>query len=365
MRRRSFLAISGSALFSAAVPPVTAAPKPVAARTTTVGEPVVTPAVADTIKATVEALRRLDDVEGGDLSTLDHVHRHFTLIARTVRLDRYVDSAARARTIHLWAQLAQTAGWMAMDAGLHGLAQRYYLTGLAASREVDDPALISHLLGCLTFQAVIRGRLRDAVDLANAGIDAARTAPPATQALAAARHAHAHAALGDIHGLRHSTDVAFGHLAHSEAIDTRPPWLYWLSDLSVVTSQSFITAGLSAGIARSARGTCLLVEADPPMTAWLGAHAEHTTDRDALLHGAWLARSYLSRDRVDHAVATVRSLLAYASTVRSTCTHDVLREFDEDLAERRDLRGRADVADLRALLKRSWRHTASSSGTAT
>ncbi|WP_147437645.1 hypothetical protein [Streptomyces radicis] len=83
-------------------------------------------------------------------------------------------------------------------------------------------------------------------------------------ALAAARHAHA--ALGDVHGLPLATDGARRHLERPEALD-----------------KSLIIAAFAEDTANSRRFSDLLAEADPLITAWLGTHAERTEDRDALL----------------------------------------------------------------------------------
>ncbi|MFC4035263.1 hypothetical protein ACFO3J_27885 [Streptomyces polygonati] len=347
MERRSFLAISGVALTAPAFT-VTAA-SPAGAAVAGALAPVVTPAIADAITTTVDGVRHLDDAEGGDVSTLRHAHEQFMLVAKYVRASSFTDAATRTRTINLWGQLAQTVGWMAMDAGQHGLAQRYFRTGLTAAHESGDPALASHIHGCLTYQAITRGHVRDAIDLANAGITIARGSPPAVRALAAARHAHAHAALGDVHGLRQSTEEARRYLDHPDALDTRPPWLYWLTDLSVVTGQSLIVAAFAGNGARQATG--LLTEADPLITGWLGEQAERTEDRDALLHGTWLARSYLRRDNVEQTLTTAASLLTYASTVRSAQVRNILLDLETDLAQRADLRGHRSVLQLRADLK--------------
>ncbi|MEW1721631.1 hypothetical protein [Streptomyces sp. NPDC093109] len=353
MDRRTFLAISGATFtgpaFNGTAAHADTTPN-TSAHHTSAHDLVVTPAITDAVSATVDAVRRLDDSEGGDRSTLRYAHRQFTGVADYVRANHYTDPATRNRTINLWAQLAQTIGWMAMDAGLHGLAQRYFLTGLTAAHESRDPALVSHIHGCLTYQAITLGRLRDAIDLANAAIATARNAPPAVRALAAARHAHAHAALGDIHGLRQSTDEARRHLDHPDALASRPPWLYWLTDLKVVTGQSLIVAAFAGNAADSHR-TALLTEADPLITGWLGTHAERTEDRDALLHGTWLARSYLRRDDVEQALITATSLLQYAATVRSAQVRGILHDLETDLARRRDLRTHRGVLQLRADLK--------------
>ncbi|GAA2682395.1 MULTISPECIES: hypothetical protein [Actinosynnema] len=306
--------------------------------------------LADFFAATLTNLRDLDDAEGG--GALTHARAQFALLAEHVHRDSYTDTATGKRTVHLWAQMAATVGWMAMDAGHLGLAQRYWLTGLRAAHHTADPALGSHLYGCLAYQAIARDRLRDALAMTNAAITTARTAPPATRALAAARHAHVHAALGDLHGLHRSTDEAHTHLDHPDALTTRPPWLYWMSDLRVVTGQSMIIAGF-ADSTPDRRRTELLTAATPLIGGWLGPHAEHTRDRDGLLHGAWLARSYLRQDELEQALVTTRSLLPQAATVRSTWNHSILEALATDLDTsrlRRHSEARQASSALRAAL---------------
>lgn len=349
MERRTILAVSSAALLAGR----TRDPASRGVSTTRstgihcpAGLPVTGP-VTEVIAATVDAVRRLDDAEGGNRSSLQYAHQQFALIAEYVRRESFTTPAVRVRMVNLWAQLAQTVGWMAMDAGLHGLAQRYFRTGLAAAHESGDLSLTSHLHGCLTYQAITLGRIRDAIDLANAGITAARTEPPAVRALAAARHAHAHAAFGDVHGLRQSTDEARSHLDHPDALDSRPSWLYWLTDLDVVTGQTLITAGF----ANSPGASRLLDEADPLITPWLGTHAEQTETRDALLHGTWLARSYLRRDDLEQTLATATSLLRYATTVQSAQVTTILHGLCADLDCRDDLRNHPGALELRKQLK--------------
>jgi hypothetical protein len=344
--RRQFLAVTGAALTTPAIA-YTAAPAPQAAPASSLRGPRITPAITDAIASSVDTVRHIDDAEGGDRATLHFAHQHFALIADYVRQGRFTSEATRTRTVNLWAQLAQTAGWMAMDAGRHGLAQRYYRTALTAAHESADRALGAHILGCMTYQAITRGHHRDALALANASITAAQTAPPAVRALASARHAHANAALGDLYGLRRSTDDARTHLTDPDAMTTRPPWLYWLTDLNVVTGQTLITAAFAG----TPGATRLLDEADPLITGWLGTHAERTEDRDALLHGTWLARSYLRRDDIEQTLITGTSLLDYAATVRSSSVTSMLLDLETDLARRHDLKGHPGATQLRLDLR--------------
>jgi transcriptional regulator with XRE-family HTH domain len=52
----------------------------------------------------------------------------------------------KQRLFQIMAELAQLAGWMAYDQGLHGVAQKYYLLALHACREAACPNLAPRLL---------------------------------------------------------------------------------------------------------------------------------------------------------------------------------------------------------------------------
>ncbi|MFJ2110421.1 MULTISPECIES: hypothetical protein [unclassified Streptomyces] len=97
--------------------------------------------------------------------------------------------------------------------------------------------------------------------------------------------------------------------------------------MKVVTGQSLIVAAFAGNAADSHRAA-LLTEADPLITGWLGTHAERTEDRDAFLHGTWLARSYLRRDDVEQTLHTATSLLQYSATVRSTQVRGILHDLE-------------------------------------
>ncbi|MFD5316186.1 hypothetical protein [Streptomyces sp. NPDC127098] len=84
-------------------------------------------------------------------------------------------------------------GWMAVDEGLHGLAQRYYLKALELAGAAEDHLTYCHILRGMSVQAVNLGHRTQALRLASA----ARTAPAAGQRLSAffaGQQAHCHAA---------------------------------------------------------------------------------------------------------------------------------------------------------------------------
>ena len=66
------------------------------------------------------------------------------------------------------AELAQLAGWMAYDAGLHGHAQRYLTLALSFARHAGNSGLGAEVLAAQAHQAVYLARPAEAVDLARA-----------------------------------------------------------------------------------------------------------------------------------------------------------------------------------------------------
>ncbi|HSL09412.1 MAG TPA: hypothetical protein VK887_15760 [Pseudonocardiaceae bacterium] len=129
------------------------------------------------------------------------------------------------------------AGWLAYDAGEHGLSQRYFTSGLHVAHTAGDRSVGVYLLVSMGGTVVHRGRLadgidlgraaRDAVELANAAHEAARSTPAAVRALAATRFALAQAAAGNTHGFHAAADEARALLDTPGALDTRPPYLTW------------------------------------------------------------------------------------------------------------------------------------------
>ena len=97
-------------------------------------------------------------------------------------------------------ELCQLAGWVASDAGLHHLAERYYLGGVSAAHAARDEPLGANLLSSLAYQVANVGDPREAVLLASTAYNgAASSATPTVRALLLERVAWANARLGDPH----------------------------------------------------------------------------------------------------------------------------------------------------------------------
>jgi hypothetical protein len=96
------------------------------------------------------------------------------------------------------AELAQLAGWVAYDVGLHGSAERYLTLALSFARHAGDDGLGAEILAAMAHQAVYVGRSGEAVDLACAAqVTARRTGYATLIAECYVMEAHGHASAND------------------------------------------------------------------------------------------------------------------------------------------------------------------------
>ncbi|MFI1980655.1 tol-pal system YbgF family protein [Streptomyces wedmorensis] len=79
-------------------------------------------------------------------------------------------SAERRLVLSSGAQLTHQLAVMTVDAGHHGLAQRYFQMSLSLAREGDNSSLYAITLRTMSQQALALGHVRHAVDLAEAAV---------------------------------------------------------------------------------------------------------------------------------------------------------------------------------------------------
>ncbi|MGW1148436.1 tetratricopeptide repeat protein [Streptomyces sp. NPDC002454] len=102
------------------------------------------------------------------------------------------------------ALLCYLTGWMAVDEGLHGLAQRYYVKGLELAGASADHTTYCHILRGMSVQAADLGHGAPAARLATAASAAAPRSTPRMVAFFAGQQAHAHALAGEHANALHS-----------------------------------------------------------------------------------------------------------------------------------------------------------------
>lgn len=291
----------------------------------------VTPAMMTIWENTVEQLRYLDDREGGNLENLRFAHRYLLMLGEHLKAGEASDASVNAEMLRLWMYLCQIAGWMAYDAEQHGLAQRYFYSGLHAARSAGDATYGAYLLAHLAHQAIYRGKPKEATELANAASEVSRDSPLALRALVNALLAHTEALAGNAHGFEATIDSARSMIDTPEAVQTRPAWLYWFDTEEFLARQGHGLLALARASSRSGRNHWL-VKADELLTP-KAVVTDSCYPREAVYNRLWLARSSLWRGELDRALDTASDTLA-AEAVRSPRSVALLRRLDAELGER-------------------------------
>ena len=317
----------------------------------------ITSAMVDAVTAATTGIRNLGDTEGGNEDNLRFVHHHLTWVAKLLRQGRFTSKSVADRLLTEWAQLAQHAGWMATDARKHGLSQRYFTSGLHAAHTAGDRTIGTYLLTCMSQSRVNQGRLgdgidlgraaRDAVELANAAYEAAKSTPAAVRALAACGLAKAQAAVGNAHGFHTAADEARALLDTPDALDTRPPYLTWFG--SAALESTLAQGALTLAEVSSRDNRRLLEDADTVLSRTATDPA--STPRNAVFHAALLSRAHVAADNLDRAVPTAQTALHRLPTVRSPRCTLILRRLEDDLAALPPARRPAAIRSLHDQLR--------------
>ncbi|MFE9396816.1 tol-pal system YbgF family protein [Streptomyces flavidovirens] len=152
-------------------------------------------AEVDAVVAMTEKLSELDDMFGGRQAR----PMAAAFLVNTVAPHLHADASDDVRKAMLSAasDLLYLTGYMAVDEGLHGLAQRYYVKALELAGAADDHLTFCTTLRGMSLQAVDLGHGSQALRLANAAAAASPAAGPRMRAFLAGQQAHAYAVTGD------------------------------------------------------------------------------------------------------------------------------------------------------------------------
>ncbi len=281
------------------------------------------------VEQNLPLLQQLDDKHGG-ARHLSYVGAQFRAVALLLHEGGH-RTGTHVRLLQALAEVGQLAGWMAFDAGDHGLAQRYFVTGLRAAHQVNDDALAAHILADLSFQAASRHFPVDAVALGEAAARTGRTAPPGVRGAVLSRLAHAYASASRATDFERVRDQARRAVDAGYGSIDEPRWMYYLTPnhLDCQAGYSLIQLGRRPeDPARSARDRRLLNAGSQLLET--GAHARpanHPSQRRALFEGAWLALGYTAAGEVEkacHVAGHAITLLGNVASPRSTALLDRL-----------------------------------------
>jgi hypothetical protein len=161
----------------------------------------------DTVAAMTERISELDDQFGGRHARPMAAAFLVNTVAPCLRAD--ASHEVRRAMMSAASDLCYLTGYMAVDEGFHGLAQRYYLKALELAGAAEDHLTYCTTLRGMSVQAVDLRHTKEAVCLADAAAAAAPQAGPRMLAFLTGQQAHAYAQSGDRHR-------ALGHLREAE-----------------------------------------------------------------------------------------------------------------------------------------------------
>ncbi|MCE7009309.1 hypothetical protein LWC34_41820 [Kibdelosporangium philippinense] len=328
--RRYFLAVSGTALAAATSLAVfsEAGSLTSALDGGGVGHPLI-----QQIEQSIPLLQRLDDANGGG-AHLAYVGAQFRAVAVLLRQGGHT-SAIERRLFAALAELGQLAGWMAFDAGQHGLGQRYFFTALRAAKEARNRSMAAHVLGDLGFQAATREQPTDAVALGTAAARLSDGVPATVRASVASRLAYGYAIAGQLAEFEASYQSAQEALTDRKDYE-EPEWMYFLTPnhLDTQAGYALVHAGtVNTDGDRAARP--LFRKGEQLLRS--GAHdfsLSHPSQRRALFEGAWLAVAAASRGNLEQACSVGRTAIARIRNVHSPRSISVLRTLASRLRRR-------------------------------
>ncbi len=349
--RRLFLSVTGAALARAVS--VYLATQTANGLVSTPGAGADDPLVAQ-IEASVPQLQLLDDERGG-AAGLSYVGAQVRAVLLVLRDGGHSEAITR-RLLTALSDLTQLAGWMAFDAGQHGLAQRYFFTGLRAAHDAGYRAMEAHILADLSFQAASVGDPDDSVVLGEAASRTAQGAPPSVRASVMSRLAYGYAAAGRVTECERTWLDSRDQLTNRRS-ETDPDWMYYLTPthLDCQAGYSMIRAGRRmVGSGESAPGRALLRKGESLLRT--GAYARPISEpsqRRALYEGAWLALGYTAHGKLDDACAVAAQALPRLDQVRSPRSVALLATLARELRRRKRNHTVADfLPDLEAALAR-------------
>ncbi|MBP2322637.1 transcriptional regulator with XRE-family HTH domain [Kibdelosporangium banguiense] len=280
--------------------------------------------VLEQIEQSIPALQRLDDANGGG-AHLAYVGAYFRSVAVLLRQGSHPDRVER-RLFAALADIGQLAGWMAFDAGKHGLAQRYFFTTLRASKEAGYRSMAAHVFADLAFQAASREQSGDAIGLGEAAVRVAAGEPATLRASVATRLAYGYAVAGQLKDFERSYQM--GLEALTDRGEDEPAWMYFLTPnhLDTQAGYALVHAGVLSQDADDRQMADALLDRGGQLLD-TGAHNRSLADasqRRAMFEGSWLAVAAASRGDLVNAVAYGQQAVARTARVQSPRSMDVL-----------------------------------------
>ncbi|KOU39230.1 hypothetical protein [Streptomyces sp. WM6378] len=270
----------------------------------------------EAVKAMTDALVQLDHRFGAGHVRPVVVH-YLNSVVSGLLAGSYRESVGR-QLFAAVARLTELAGYMAVDTGQPGLAQRYYIQALRLAQAADDRGYGGYVLAAsMSHLAAQLGNPREIAQLARAAQEGARgRVTPRAEAMFYAAEARGHALLGDA---RTCQAVAGRALTALDAADPEsgddPSWIAHFDQayLADELAHCHRDLGQSEAAARRAEES-------------LAGHPESRARRRAI-GLVLLASAQVQQREVEEACATGTRAVELLSTLRSNRGADYLEDL--------------------------------------
>ncbi|MFJ6657631.1 sporulation protein [Streptomyces sp. NPDC091377] len=252
---------------------------------------------------------------------------------------RYTERDGR-ELFSVTAEMARLAGWTAFDAGQHQVAQRHFIQALRLAKAGSDVHLGSYVLSTMAMQALMRGFVSQAIDMAQGAYERVPTADPRVLGFAKLIEARAHARQRDARSAAACLSLAerLQERGTAEGAGERT-WIEFFSRQRIVTDATEIFRDLG-----SPRATF----------DWhaLGAMPGDAYARSRGIRLSVLATAHAQAGELDHSLRLGGESLRLFSRLQSVRGLDYLKIYTDSLAPwRREPTVTAYVHEVRGLAR--------------
>ncbi|MGW8374407.1 transcriptional regulator [Streptomyces sp. ODS28] len=274
------------------------------------------------VQATTESLSALDHRFGSGHIRPVVVH-YLNSVVSGLLSGSYKEAVGRALFAAV-SRLTELAGYMAVDTGQHGLAQRYYIQALRLAQAAGDRAYGGYVLAAgMSHLAASLGNPREIAQLARAAQEGARGQVTArAETMFCAAEARGHALMGDARACRELTsraEAAMERVENQPDSGDDPSWI-----------GHFDRAYLADELAHCHRDLSQPREATQQAERALAALPESRARRRAI--GLFLlAEAQLQQRDIDHACHTGTKAAQLLTGLRSSRGLEYLEAFRQRL----------------------------------
>ena len=291
------------------------------------------------VSMTTEMFGRLDNQFGGG-----HARRALLEFLRGdvagLLRGSYTDETGR-KLFRAAAEATLVDAWMSYDAGLHGVAQRYFLQALKLAEAGNDRLLAASVLDAMSHQATYLGWYREAANLArSARMGTAQTATPTLTAHFHAMEARALARIGDAAGCDRAMSDAVRHFERRRP-DEDPEWFQYFDDAELAAELGHCNRDLGRPADASTYAAQAIADASGQYT------------RSDFFAVMVLAHAHLDKGDDEEACRIALHGLDIGENLRSARCASYVEEFRQLLAKRGNSAIASDFTD-QARGKRLW-----------